>query len=231
MNCVNSMITENTLITQLEMIKGIYENKEWLEQIIQDHKKAKNKQIFILLINITLEYPDIKDHIINELQLSEKSVDYIIFKGIEYRTFNFSKVGLCDDGMKYIVELSKSSPYTEKLFLDSNFITDVGIKQVSPSLINLTNLKNLNLNENDLGENGVKVFSETMSYLKNLEVLSLNRTLINANSMQYLSNQLQFTPKLKELSLSMNEIGDVGMKYLSENIHFIALEDIKLTCI
>ena len=113
--------------------------------------------------------------------------------------------------------------YLERLYLNDNFISDIGLKYLSKALSNSNKtLKILDLQKNQITDLGIEHLSEIIRKNSTLKSLSLDWNLFTDKSMKILSNAFSnCNSSIEYLGLSNNQfITDLSYDYL---VHLIQM--------
>jgi hypothetical protein len=115
----------------------------------------------------------------------------------------------------------KNNITLQKLWLDSNNISDIGINSLAKILSeNNSSLKMLGLNSNSITDEGAKHLAEMLKINKTLTLIRLTHNSLTDQGIQYLSNALTHHNNILEsIDLSSNKlITDLSIDYLVQMI-------------
>jgi hypothetical protein len=136
---------------------------------------------------------------------------------------------LIDEDMKIIIEKAIINKKCSELHLQNNKITSNGALIIASGLQNNITLQKLWLDSNNISDIGVhsltKILSENNSSLK---MLGLNSNNITDEGARHLAEMLKINKTLTFLRLTQNSITDQGVQYLA-NAHNNILESIDLS--
>lgn len=123
---------------------------------------------------------------------------------------------LIDEDMEIVVEKAVISKKCLELYLQNNKITSKGALIIASGLKNNTTLQKLWLDSNNISDVGVhslaKILSENNSSLK---TLGLNSNSITDEGARHLAEMLKINKILTSLRLTHNSLTDQGVQYLA----------------
>lgn len=143
---INNKIDNLEPIINKEEIYNIVMNPDLLESIIKKYNKNNGIQLFFILLNISLEYPEFRYSIMSEMK-------------IKYNSLKFNIIDSVRKG--------------KELYLWNKDIRDKGIQSLSNNFNFISTLEILNLEGNNITENGIALFSNNISKLNCLRKLDL----------------------------------------------------------
>lgn len=116
-----------------------------------------------------------------------------------------------------VVEMLKSTPHFEDLWLNGRGLGDSGLENLARAFEHTPKLKSLALDANDLGDRGVSALATSMKHTPLLARLDLSFNGIGENGTIAIATAMASTPRLQELRLKgrNNHIGERGLRVLA----------------
>jgi Ran GTPase-activating protein (RanGAP) involved in mRNA processing and transport len=120
--------------------------------------------------------------------------------------------------MKTVVKHAMIKNRCKRIRLRDNNITSHGALTLAEGLNNNMTLESLDLRNNFISDLGVRYLSSSIIY-SNLKTLNLESNDITAEGAQYLAQMLKNNRTLTELYLSKNHLGDRGVELLTNALN------------
>ncbi|CAF0916291.1 unnamed protein product [Adineta steineri] len=127
---------------------------------------------------------------------------------------------LTDQDMKIVVQNIQINTQCERLWLDYNKITSIGLSILANGLNNNNNtLQQLSLSNNNISDDGIHSLVKSLStHNHSLKELHLGHNKITDEGIKYLAEMLKTNQTLTHLYLQKNDITDNGIRILADVI-------------
>ncbi|CAF3685679.1 unnamed protein product, partial [Adineta steineri] len=126
---------------------------------------------------------------------------------------------LTDQDMKIVVQNIHINTQCERLWLDYNKITSIGLSILASGLNNNNTLQQLSLSNNAISDDGIHSLVKSLATHNNsLKELHLGHNKITDEGIEYLAEMLKTNQTLTHLYLQKNDITDNGIRILADVI-------------
>ncbi|CAF1122133.1 unnamed protein product [Rotaria sordida] len=146
------------------------------------------------------------------------SLEQLIFERGRSWTVDLDEQNITDEDIKFIIKHTIIKNRCKCIRLRDNNITSLGALKLAESLNNHITLESLDLRNNFISDLGVKFLSLTIIN-SNIKTLNLESNGITFEGAQYLAQMLKNNQTLTELYLSKNHLGDRGVELLTNVLH------------
>ncbi|CAF0728003.1 unnamed protein product [Adineta steineri] len=126
---------------------------------------------------------------------------------------------LTDQDMKVVVQNVQINTQCERLWLDYNKITSIGLSILANGLNNTNTLQQLSLSNNNISDDGIHPLVKSLAtHNHSLKELHLGHNKITDEGIKYLAEMLKTNQTLTHLYLQKNDITDNGIRILADVI-------------
>jgi len=146
------------------------------------------------------------------------SLEQLIVQSGRGWTVDLDERNLTDLDMKTVVKHAMIKNRCKRIRLRDNNITSHGALTLAEGLNNNMTLESLDLRNNFISDLGVRYLSSSIIH-SNLKTLNLESNDITAEGAQYLAQMLKNNRTLTELYLSKNHLGDRGIELLTNALN------------